>query len=268
MLKQRVLTSIVLIPLALLGIFCTDHTAFLILALALMGAAAWEWGHLMALPHLALRLLYVAVVVILTYFSMPYQSWVLLFACGFWLLMLPLVLSYPQTQHWWGPKPWLRALMGLGVILPCAHGLVAMHDSLRGSELIVFLICVVSIADTGAYFSGKRFGRRKLAARVSPGKTIEGLLGALCAVSVLTFAGACYFALTLGQGITLWLICLVTVLFSVLGDLFESMQKRYRGVKDSGRLLPGHGGILDRLDSLLAAAPVFAFLYLSAGLNL
>jgi phosphatidate cytidylyltransferase len=150
-------------------------------------------------------------------------------------------------------------LVGLAVLVPPWLALVAVHGSgSLGPWLMLFLLVLIWTADSGAYFAGRRFGRRKLAVHVSPGKSIEGVLGALLLGGL--FALACGHALGYaGAALAAFvLLGIATVLVSVLGDLFESLIKRYRAVKDSGGLLPGHGGVLDRVDSLTAAAPFFA----------
>jgi len=149
-------------------------------------------------------------------------------------------------------------------LVPAWIGLFFIRSHDQGSWLVLLLVAIVACADIGAYFAGKRFGRHRLAATVSPGKSWEGFVGGLFA-SVI-------FALIVGQVWApterLWLLALVapTALVSVVGDLLESMVKRHRGVKDSGLILPGHGGVLDRVDGITAAVPVFALTLLITGM--
>jgi phosphatidate cytidylyltransferase len=124
-------------------------------------------------------------------------------------------------------------------------------------SLLLFLFLIVWMADTAAYFAGKRFGKNKLAEQLSPGKTREGLLGAVIGTFILSLAGVWWFELNIMQSVYFVLLCVLTALISVVGDLFESLLKRNAGAKDSGSLIPGHGGVLDRIDSILAAAPGF-----------
>jgi len=133
----------------------------------------------------------------------------------------------------------------------------AIHAEHNGAEWLLYGLMLVWVADIGAYFSGKRFGRHKLAPAISPGKTLEGLYGAVVAVCVYTVIAANYFGLDIANTVFLLVLAVILTLVSVAGDLFESVLKRERGVKDSGTILPGHGGILDRIDSVLAAMPVF-----------
>lgn len=149
-------------------------------------------------------------------------------------------------------------ITGLLVLIPAWTGLVWIHQLDRGPYLVLSLLILIWIADSSAYFAGRRWGRHKLAPAVSPGKTREGAYGALAGGLCWGVTLAFWYAPTGGLGIGLVLLCLVTVLASIIGDLYESLIKRERGLKDSGALLPGHGGILDRIDSLTAAAPVFA----------
>jgi phosphatidate cytidylyltransferase len=133
----------------------------------------------------------------------------------------------------------------------------AIHLQHDGAEWLLYGLMLVWVADSGAYFSGKRFGRNKLAPAISPGKTREGLYGAVAAVCVYSVIAAYYFGLDIKDATYLLLLAVVLTLVSVAGDLYESVLKRERGVKDSGAILPGHGGVLDRIDSVLAAMPVF-----------
>src|SRR5690606_17335644 len=130
--------------------------------------------------------------------------------------------------------------------------LVRLHE--HGPAVMLFLLLLVVAADVGAYFAGRRFGRNKLAPRVSPGKTWEGVIGGLLGAALIALAGGAWFGVPLVPFVAL---CVVAVLASIVGDLTESLFKRHAGVKDSGTLLPGHGGVLDRVDSVTAAAPVF-----------
>ena len=182
------------------------------------------------------------------------------------------------TSAWWlGATLWLwlgprrggtrvALLAGFFVLAPAAVALA--HLVLiepHGRELLLFLVALVAAADVGAYFGGRRFGRRKLAPFVSPGKTWEGLVSGLLAAAVIAVGGAALFAMPWAKWL---LLCLAVALVSVIGDLVESMFKRRAGLKDSGSLLPGHGGVLDRIDSLTAAGPVFLLGLHSAGLVL
>ncbi len=166
----------------------------------------------------------------------------------------------------------VRAVMGLFVLVPAWVGLNHLRtggfqfgDSSNNLLLILYVFCVVWVADIGAYFAGRAFGKAKLAPRVSPGKSWAGVWGGLVAVGA--FALVVSFLASAGAGQTLLLIVasLATGLVSVLGDLLESMLKRHRGIKDSSQLLPGHGGIMDRIDSLTAAIPVFALIITQLG---
>jgi len=145
------------------------------------------------------------------------------------------------------------------VLLPSWTALVWIHSLSGGPYLVLFLMVLIWIADSGAYFAGRRFGRNKLAPVVSPGKTLEGVYGALAGGLIWSLVLVVYYGDSALHHIGLLLLCLLTVPASIVGDLYESLLKRERGVKDSGSLLPGHGGVLDRVDSLTAAAPVFAF---------
>jgi phosphatidate cytidylyltransferase len=144
------------------------------------------------------------------------------------------------------------------LVIPAAViSMYAIHNADQGPQWLFYSLSLVWVADTGAYFSGKKFGKKKLAPKISPGKTREGLLGAVLATSVYTFLAGNYFGLEVEKILLLLLLSFVLTLVSVAGDLYESLLKREAGLKDSGVILPGHGGMLDRIDSVLAAMPVF-----------
>lgn len=254
---------------------------FSLIISALVLVAAWEWTTLMGLSAPAQRVLYLVVLATL----MVDIAWlsgmlnapaaglsrpVILVITGigtlFWLLMMPLLRRYPAGTEHWATVPRL-SLMGLLVLLPAWIGLLQLKFLDARGTLVFTLIALVSIADIGAYFVGRRFGHRPLAPDLSPKKSWEGFWGGMvCSVmlaAALVWALARQTAaLDAATVIGLLLLAVVVGVASVEGDLFESMLKRNRGIKDSGRILPGHGGMLDRIDSLTAAAPVFVFFLL------
>lgn len=271
MLKQRVVTAVLLLAIILPAIIWLPHPAFLLLVGLVFLLGGWEWANLSELKAAWQKLLYLLLLLIamwgLTRYTNlwqpvlldvdAYQS-VLGLACLWWAVALLWVMGYPQSALLWGSS-WARAAMGLLVLLPSWMALVSLRGQEQGLYWFFYLVLLTIAADVGAYFAGMRFGRHKLAPKVSPGKSWEGVLGGLASVAVLAALAAYFSALPLAQVMA---VSLFTALASVLGDLLESMVKRERGVKDSSQLLPGHGGVLDRLDGFTAAAPVFALLTL------
>lgn len=250
------------------------YFSFFIGAVLLIGA--WEWAGLSGLSALWQRAGYVFLLLVLLVVASIYLGFegeasphlndpairdLLLAGCGWWAVALLLVQGYPSSSLLWGHRA-LRLLMGVMVLIPTWVALVYMRQQANGAWLVLLLILVVALADSGGYFVGRRFGKHKLAQAVSPGKTWEGFAGGLLA--------NCLLALLLSQALQLSLLLMLaliipTSLVSVLGDLLESMVKRHAGAKDSGSILPGHGGILDRVDGITAGAPVFALALLATG---
>jgi phosphatidate cytidylyltransferase len=267
MLKQRILTALVLLPIALAGFFLLDGAAFALFIGVVVTLGGWEWARLAGFAAQPLRLAYAAVVAVLLfglYHAPQLAPWVLLIGVLWWLLAVVLVISYPASSRYWGGLPG-RLLIGLLVLLPAWQGLILLKQWPQANALIIAVMVLVWGADIGAYFAGKTFGKRKLAPRVSPGKSWEGLVGGLLASLAITLGvglqqGWSQASLMLAMG-----GAALVVLISVVGDLTESMFKRQSGIKDSSNLLPGHGGVLDRIDSLTAAVPVFAALLWLAG---
>ena len=272
MLKTRIITALILAPIAVGGIFFLPPLGFALFTGAIITLGAWEWANLSGIENAPGRVIYALVAAAILYglLNVPFVV-VLWLALAWWFCCFLLVRSYPAGSDKWGSVP-ARAVMGLFVLVPAWVGLNHLRtggfefgDSTNNLLLILYVFCVVWVADIGAYFAGRAFGKAKLAPRVSPGKSWAGVWGGLLAVGV--FALLVSSLASAGTGETLLLIgaSLITGLVSVLGDLLESMLKRFRGIKDSSQLLPGHGGIMDRIDSLTAAIPVFALLITQLG---
>lgn len=259
MLKLRIITALVLLPIVLGAVFFLDRLPFALVAGAFFVAGGWEWSAMMRKPALPLRLIWLAGLLGLMAAAEYWQPrWVLTLLPLWWLLALVLVRGFPANQGLWYRTP-LLAVIGYLLLVPSWAAVVQLQQAgalgLAGPWALLFVLVWVWAADTGAYFAGRAFGRHKLAPDVSPGKTIEGLVGGL----LLALAVAAAVAVLVPARGDLWavlLVALITVLASVLGDLFESMVKRQAGIKDSGTILPGHGGMLDRIDSVTAALPV------------
>ncbi len=259
MLKQRVITALVLAPLVLAATFLLPLFEFKLFMAAVMTLAAWEWANLSGLKSATQRIGYAVAVlaIILAINALAVAALPLLVAGSlFWCLALGWVISFPNSRgQWQGVSA--RALMGLFVLVPAWSGLVELKAQPSGDAWLLLLMLLVWGADVGAYFAGKTWGDKKLAARVSPGKTWAGFYGGLASSLLLALLFGWQIALDGAPLAGLLLVCLITALVSVLGDLLESMLKRHRGIKDSSNLLPGHGGVMDRIDSLTAAAPIF-----------
>lgn len=273
MLKQRVITACILALLLISAIVLLPPAGFHLCMGLVLCLAAWEWSRLAGVQALAWRLLYVLVFVPMLYFSAdiggPLRERILLASVLWWLLALGWVLCYPRYRTgWYRPAVLLPA--GLPLLLPGWLSLLYLRELSDYISYILLFLCLVAAADIGAYFGGRRFGRHKLAPAVSPNKTWEGVVGgqlAACLVLWLFLIGATLqgLALNANQVIEATLGTILLAACSVVGDLYESMVKRAGNLKDSGSVLPGHGGILDRIDSMTAALPVFVLVMLNSG---
>jgi phosphatidate cytidylyltransferase len=271
MLVQRVVTALVLLPL-LLALVWFAPTDLLYGVLALVGVLmAWEWTGLMSWTGQGRRWGYALVVGLLLALAwlVPGREqllpWLLGLAALWWLFALSLFRGFPANLGKQQTSGLPMALLGVLLTVSTLLSLAALHALPQGVYKLLYFLFIVFIADTGAYFAGRAFGKHKLAPNISPGKTVEGALGGLAATAVWALtAGAWVFGAEGGQAWLLLGLTLVVAVASIVGDLTESMFKRVAGIKDSGNILPGHGGILDRVDSILAAAPVMVLgLYLT-----
>ena len=255
MIMKRVVTALVLGGLLLLVLLRAPVSWSLVLITVAILLSAWEWSAFLRAPQVLLRLLYVLLVAVLLYCAWQVSSsdaglqqllWV---ALAWWMLALAWVVLLPARMT--RPLAWA---IGVLVLVPAWVALMRLRlDGPRGAEWTLFLLLLVWAADTGAFVAGKTLGRHKLAPLVSPGKTWEGAIGGLLLGGVLAVLAAHWFVQPVVSFVA---VSLVVVVFSIVGDLTESMLKRYAGLKDSGQLIPGHGGIMDRMDSITAAAPV------------
>lgn len=253
---QRIKTAVILIIIVGIALFASQ-TPILFAPLLALGViiAAHEWTKLM--PRWRQPVVFVLMVLAVTLVSLVFEvTWVAWWVASLiiWLMALSWVMAFPTHTNWYGKK---LALMGTVILTAAITAMFYLWQLSAWWLLYVFLL--VWCADSGAYFVGRKLGRRKMAPNVSPNKSIEGLAGGIV-TGLLVVLGISVFKLQL-SGMALFAftaLSVLTILVSILGDLFESMLKRRAKVKDSGTILPGHGGVLDRIDSLLSATPIFA----------
>jgi phosphatidate cytidylyltransferase len=271
-LRTRLITAAILVPLVVFGVLRLPTSMFALILGVVLVAGSWEWSRLVPLQRPMARLLYCAAVAILlwlTWLAGPVRLIVplLAVACLWWLFALYWV-SHPQLcSNRAVACTGVKLLAGVLVCVPPWAALVVLHLRAADGPLLTLIVLVmVWLADSGAYFAGRLWGRHKLAPLVSPGKTLEGVYGGLAASLLFAGGAAWYLSHSLAWTATFVAVSLVAMLFSVAGDLLESLMKRQSGIKDSGSIIPGHGGIFDRVDSLVAAAPVFLSGFLWLGL--
>lgn len=266
MLKHRIITASILAPLFIWGLLALPDNYLSLLFAIVIGAGAWEWSRLMGITSLGKRIVYVITVLLVlsvTAWNLGDRSWTintLVITSLFWCWALYQIIRYERSaEHRQTSKAvWINAIIGIVLLVPTWLGLMTLLTGYEQGRLVVlFLFVLIWSADIGAYFSGRQWGKRKLAPNVSPGKSWEGVIGGIILASLMSIAMAVYLNDGIVTIISFLLLSIFTASISVAGDLFESIQKRQAGVKDSGNLLPGHGGILDRIDSLTIAAPVF-----------
>lgn len=272
MLRQRILTALVLAPLAILIILLPNTGIFgVIVALAFL-AAWWEWAQLSGLKSRSARialLLVAAGIFVLLWLAQgkAWTPWLLAAGAAWWgvacLWLRHFAFGAAPTRE----NLTLKLIAGAFVIFPTWVALTTVHAHLpHGHWWTLLALVIVWVSDIGAYFSGRAFGKRKLAPQISPGKTWAGAYGAMVAGVLVAVIGGWLLDVRGVQLMGLAVLAVITVAISIVGDLLESLMKRHAQVKDSGTIFPGHGGLMDRMDSVFAALPVFVAGLLLLGL--
>lgn len=278
MLSQRIITASILAPLVVLAVYLLPISYFTLFLALIVLVAAWEWAGLIGLTALGCRLLF-QVAIILPMLGIHFWTqilevaaqltdypdirnysgileWLVVPPVLFWMLIMVLIKKASDAMLELKLKTRYKALIGWFILLAAWMFLSRMR-AFYGADMTMYLLGLIWIADIAAYFVGKKFGTTKLAPTVSPGKTVAGFYGALASGALCAIVLSLIYGFNFLIGADFVLLSVLTVLISIYGDLFLSLVKRQQGVKDSGSLLPGHGGLLDRIDSVLAAIPMF-----------
>ena len=264
MLIKRLLTAVFLVPLVVIATLKLDNSAFAIAMMPILVIGSWEFSSLIKIRHWLAKASYVAVLMTTTYYlnQTPFLLMPLLvITLLWWIINSYWIINFPRHTHYWNSYIVTRLVNGFFFFVPFVVALSALHQI--DSTLVLLLLALIWAADSGGYLVGRAIGKNKLLPNVSPGKTIEGAasgvllsLGVMLIYVYFSFENAAF-----EQYFFYGVLSLVTTFASILGDLFESLHKRVAGVKDSGILLPGHGGLFDRIDSLTASAPIFFLAY-------
>ena len=264
MLKQRILTAIPLAALVIWGILTQPSDIIFYALITIIVISGWEWARLSGIKNIAYRIIYAVLIGALVFLSQQYigkypelLNPVLLFSVIFWLIAIYHMFSKGPNADAAGVSLF-KVILGPIVLLPPILALMEIRD--QSSLWLFYCLSIIWVADIGAYFSGKRFGKNKLAPNLSPGKTKEGLYGAVFATAIYSYLASMVFELQVIQTLLLLIVAALATYISVAGDLFFSLLKREQNLKDTGNILPGHGGILDRIDSVTSSAPLFALL--------
>ena len=272
MLKARLISAAIMVPLVVCGVLLLSTPVFSLLLAVILLVAAWEWSHLIPVASTLIRGIFTAAIAALMWLiwqaGLAQNIYPLLLLAVVWWLCALFWLSRPQICAELSPLTVnLKMLAGVLVIVPAWAALTTLHASSdNGPALTLMLLVVVWLADSGAYFAGRQWGRTRLAPAISPGKTWEGVYGGLLSSLVFAAVAGGLYSGSFRWTLKFMLVAGIAVIFSVAGDLFESLMKRHSGVKDSGNIIPGHGGIFDRIDGLVAAAPMFLTGFLWLGL--
>lgn len=264
MLKHRIITAAILTPIVIAVILLPESSWFTLFLTVIVAIGAWEWAALCKLPE-KYRVIYSACVLILLagiYLANNINLYMNIILLGliYWCFALVMVVAYQKQRNFLPKSSTILILIGVLLLVPMWSSLIVLKSfSDNPVSLLLFLMLLIWSADTAAYFCGKKWGKHKLVSRVSPGKTWEGMIGGVLAGLVISL---CYIIVSNKDLANEWIfisLSIITIFISVLGDLMESLVKREANIKDSGSILPGHGGVMDRIDSLTAAGPIFVF---------
>lgn len=256
MFRQRLLTALVLVPLVLLAIYYANMWLLGVVVVLFVVIGGWEWLQLVPIHSLMSKIIFLLVLFLAMVLCAKVFDYWLISGLVLWGFILFVVLTFPVSQFLWGH----RIIVGGAclLLLPLSVNTIAnLYQQVQGKNLIVYLLCLVWATDTGAYLAGKRWGSHKLIPVVSPGKTWEGTFGGIILAMLVAVIGYIYF--NPFSVVSWFVVALGTIVISMLGDLFISMLKRRSKLKDTGHIFPGHGGVLDRIDSLIAALPLFYY---------
>jgi len=278
MLLQRILTALVLAAVAITAIFTLPTLYFYLFIAVIVLIAAWEWTYLSGLDKTSSKVLFILALIfpmlgitfwtqILELIALLFEwpeikeysgilEWLVIGPVIFWIMVMILIRKTPEALLAIELKKRTQAFIGWFVLFSAWMFLVKLR-AFYGSEAVMYFLALIWIADIAAFFSGKKFGKDKLSPVISPGKTVQGLYGAIISAMICALLLALYYDYSIMMATDFGMLSILTVLVSIYGDLFFSLMKRKSGVKDSGSILPGHGGVLDRIDSVIAAAPFY-----------
>ncbi|MDH5368829.1 MAG: phosphatidate cytidylyltransferase [Gammaproteobacteria bacterium] len=263
MLKNRLLTAFLMGPLILWGVYALPENFFALFAFVLVSVGAWEWSAIAGLIKPIQRGLFIVVNVLLFSAVIFFQNndiniVIIVASLLWWIICVPLLLSFPFEKNNIVNTKMVKILVGPILLLGTLVSMMIIRSNpAYGPEYVLYLILLIWFADSGAYFAGRTLGKNKLIPNVSPGKTWEGVAGALAVTFIVALVSINLLNIPSTHTLMFMLITLVTVIYSIVGDLSESMFKRMANIKDSGHIIPGHGGVLDRIDSLMSGFPVF-----------
>ncbi len=278
MLLQRILTALVLAAVAISAIFLLPILYFYLFIAVIVLIAAWEWTNLVEINKVSGKLGFLLLLIVpmlgVTFWTQLLEltsqvfewpevkeysgalEWLVIGPVVFWVMMMVLIRKVPEGLLAIELKTRFKVFIGWFVLLSAWMFLTKLR-AYYGADAVMYFLALIWIADIAAYFTGKKFGKDKLAPAISPGKTVQGMYGAIISAMLCAVVLALYYGYPMMIATDFGMLSILTVLVSIYGDLFFSLMKRKSGVKDSGSILPGHGGVLDRIDSVIAAAPFY-----------
>lgn len=262
---KRIITAILLIPLVFFGTILIPNNYFFAILLAIICAGAWEYCKIIQIKNLALKISYIVFIACLATVLLLFQKlliFIIIFASLWWLLNIVWIVSYPNNIKFWHTGWALKIINGILIFVPIVLSLSFVQK--ENPEMVFLFLTLVWGTDSGGFIVGNIFGKHKFSPKVSPNKTTEGVIGAFLFSMLFSMIYVLLKNNTIGEQYLIFLLLSILVSFySIVGDLFESLYKRVAKVKNSGNILPGHGGIFDRIDSLVAAAPIFCLIYIN-----